>query len=296
MANDLVGYLKSRNIKYQEDYDLSSISSIKIGGKAKLFVAPNTPDELVDIIRCCCGKGLSYRVVGRLSNVLFSDDYYGVVISTMGLCGSYHDGNIFTFGAGVSLAAALSYAREYSYGGAEQLHLIPGSIGGAIVGNAGAHGMEISDILEWARIYFPDTDELLCLSTGDMSFSYRHSLLKRRCGCVLEASLRLLPKNNADIHADLHYYRRRRRDTQPSLPSLGSVFKRANGVSAGYYIDAVGLKGAKCGGAAISDKHAGFIVNIDRASANDFITLVELAKAKVYEAFGIILEEEVEIL
>ncbi len=296
MAKSLVGYLNSRNIKFTEDYDLSKISSIKVGGRARIFAEPASSEDIINLICYANQERVRYKVVGRLTNTLFANNYDGILISTLGLSGMTGAEGRFTYGSGSSLAASLAYAASLSYGGAEQLRLIPGSVGGAVFGNAGAHGIEISDIFESARVYMPDDGDVIEFSRDDMNFSYRYSRLKSSGGCVLDVTLRLTPKRREDIISDLEGYIYRRKSSQPALPSLGSVFKRVDGTSAGFYIERAGLKGVIHGGAAISSKHAGFIVNLGGASVEDIIALVELAKKRVHDSFGVTLEEEIEIL
>ena len=295
MADRLVEYLKSRNIKFVENYTLSRISSIKIGGTARLFAEPECTKDFVELVGFLEREGDIYKVVGRLTNTLFASDYNGLVISTSRLTDMNSENDRFTFGCGTSLAAALAYAARSLYGGAEQLRLIPGSIGGAVFGNAGAHGLEIADIFESARIYIPKHNQIIEASRKDMSFGYRYSCLKSTAGYITDVTLKLLPTSSEQISINLKDYILRRRLSQPNLPSLGSIFKRADGVSAGYYIDRAGLKGVAHGGAVISSKHAGFIVNTGNASIDDVIWLIKLAKSRVYELFGVVLEEEIQI-
>lgn len=296
MAYGLVEYLKERNIKYKENYDLKDRSTIKIGAKVDYYITPSDREELISLVRVIRELGLPYKVIGRLSNTLFCGDYKGAVISTDLLCSMHHSDGIFSFDAGASLASSLAFAAKLGFGGAEQLRLIPGSLAGAVVGNAGAHGLEISNIFESADVYFPVSDKRITLSLSDMRFSYRNSLLKSSDAVVLGVSLRLRERSRDAIKDDLRSFILARRKTQPNLPSLGCIFKRSGDISAGYYIDKSGLKGTVVGGAAVSDIHAGFIVNTGGAVASDVLMLMSICKNKVRERFGVLLEEEINII
>lgn len=295
MADSLVGYLKTRNIKFAEYFDLAKTSSIKVGARARLIAEPTSIQEFVELIDLAERQRSPYKVIGRLTNTLFAVDYNGLIISTNSIADMRGGDGCFTFACGASLAASLAYAAKLSYGGVEQLGLIPGSIGGAVFGNAGAHGVEMADIFESARIYLPKHKQIVEVSVADMGFSYRYSRLKSQKGYILDVTIRLQPTSKEEILSNIKRFKAKRAISQPSEPSLGSIFKRVDGISAGYYIDRAGLKGATQGGAAISSKHAGFIVNLGGATADDILSLIKLAKERVYENFGITLEEEIQI-
>ena len=182
-------------------------------------------------------------------------------------------------------------------GGLEGLFGIPGTVGGMVRQNAGAFGYEVKDRFVLARCYFPDTGDIAELSPRDMEFTYRGSILSRKGAILLCATFDFIYKKRDEILREIREYRDKRLLTQPlDKPSLGSVFKRHQGVGAGYYIDKLGLKGFSIGGACVSDKHAGFIINTGGATADDYLKLVDYVKSAVYSAFGIELEEEIEII
>ena len=179
----------------------------------------------------------------------------------------------------------------------EGLFGIPGTVGGMVRQNAGAFGYEISDRFKCATCYHPYTQSISNYSKDDMQFSYRDSILRNNSAILLNATFELIEKKRNDILAEIAEYKERRVTTQPlEYPSLGSIFKRYNGISAGYYIDRAGLKGHCIGGACVSSKHAGFIVNKGGATAEDYLKLIEYVKDKVYSVFGIELEEEIEVI
>ncbi len=298
MNNIVIDYLNSRKLKYKEFFDISGVSSFKIKSLARLFVVPHTLRELEDLIAFLELSEEKYEVVGRLTNTLIAAEMYDcVLVCTSGLTKAVQDGDCFTAECGCTLSALLSFAKERGYGGAEPLMLIPGSLGGAIAGNSGAHGMEIGDIFVSAEVFSPERCCRISLSRDDMCFSYRHTHLKDVRAYLLSATVRLSPKSAADINNDVAVFKARRAATQPvSAPSLGSIFKRYNGVSAGYYIDKAGLKGLKYGGASVSDIHAGFILNNGDATSRDVISLIQIVKERVLATFGVMLEEEIVIL
>lgn len=289
--------LSSRKFKIYKDYDLSKHSSIKVGGVADA-VRPRSASDFIEIIARLRANDIRFCVVGGMSNTLFATDAYsGVVVITTDVNGISLANGCVRAECGVTLASLMSYAAGCGYGGAEQLSLIPGTVGGAIRGNAGAHGLCISDVLDSVTLFFSDDLTLRTLPVLDVGLSYRSSIVKTRPGVyVVSADFKL-----AEATRDEYIERRRRfselrHRTQPNEPSLGSVFKQVNGVSAGYYIERAGLKGYRLGGAEISSKHAGFIVTHDGATWRDVMSLIELAEKRVHSVFGIYLEREVEII
>ncbi|MBR2931007.1 MAG: UDP-N-acetylmuramate dehydrogenase [Clostridia bacterium] len=285
--------------EYKELFDLSRISTMRVGGLARYFFKPVSKEELCRLLDILDEVGYPYKLIGGASNTLFCDDVYeGAVISTRGLGSISREGSSFLCEAGVSLASLLSYAAGCGYGGAEQLWHIPGTLGGAVAGNAGAHGLEVFDVLEGVYIRRGLDGRCVELSPELLEPSYRTTKIK--CGAditVLGATVGLDFSNAEDILRQKRKFAQMRAKTQPiGEPSLGSVFKRSDGVSAAFYIDKLGLKGYRVGGAAISDKHAGFIVAERGASPKDVLRLIAIIKEKVHDAFGIGLECEIDIV
>jgi len=298
MSYGIAEYLKSRKLKYKEYYPLATHSTIGIGAMARYFVIPTGIDELVELLRFLNAASVKHRVIGRLSNLLICGDLYdGVIVSTAELARKYAAENVFTAECGCSMPSLMMYAASLGYGGAEPLATIPGSVGGCVAGNAGAFGVECSDVLKSAEIYFPDRDARAVLGMRDMQFSYRDSLLKHERAVLLGASFRLTESTQATVMSAISSIRSLRRLSQPiGARSLGSVFKRVGEIGAGYYIDRAGLKGCSVGGASVSDVHAGFIVNTGGATSRDVLMLIEIIKEKVFSEFSVRLEEEIEIL
>ena len=296
MYDYIIGFLKSRNIKFKRDFPLKYLSTVRIGGTAGLYITPTDLDEMISLISFLKSIRFPFIIAGKLSNTLLVSDYYDCVISTRELRRIHLKGNQITAEGGLSLAELMSFAASNNLGGFEPLWLIPGSIGASVSGNSGAHGVEVSDALVSCTVFNLDDERVICLDRGDISMSYRHSSLKDGNNVLLSATFRFFDKARIDIIADFRRYRGIRYDSQPHGFSLGSVFKRFNGISAGYYVDRAGLKGYSIGDAYISPKHAGFILNKGNASAGDYLGLIQLAKTKVKEKFNVDLTEEINLV
>ena len=255
-----------------------------------MFV-PLNADELIRTINTLNEREEDYVVIGNASDVLILDGGTDNAICTRGLKNIVAEGNSITAAAGVSLAKLARIAYENSLAGFERLAGIPGSVGGAVVTNAGAFGAEISDCIEDITVF--DGKDITVVKKEDAGFSYRHSNIGNGRNVVLSVKFILPEGRRADLKNLAAKYAEIRRNTQPDKPSAGSVFKRANGVGAGYYIDSLGLKGTRVGGAEISRKHAGFIVNAGDAKSSDFTALAAAIEEKVKCAYGITLEREV---
>lgn len=232
-------------------------------------------------------------VLGGATDVLFPDGAYdGVIVSTERIKDVTFKGNKLYCQAGARLPEAVAACAKRGLSGLEQLSGIPGSIGGAIAMNAGAFGREIAELLTRVDAVTAD-GKVIALSPCALDAGYRHTSVAELGLTVVGAEFSLVPSSRKEVEESIGEYRLRRKDSQPQQKSLGSVFKRVDGVSAGYYIERAGLKGRKKGGAEISSKHANFIVNNGGATADDFIYLSELARTSVREKFGIELEYEV---
>ncbi len=298
MPDIMVSYLKSRTLKYEEYFPLSRKSSIGIGSRARYYIEPLNAVEFVDLLRFMRSSGALYRVVGHLTNMLFCGEVYeGVIVSTKNLTRKSVAEYNLTAECGCAMPALVRYAASLGLGGIEPLGTIPGSVGGCVAGNAGAFGVECSDALKLANVYFPNTDEIRILSKSELCFSYRYSMLKACDAQMISATFNLKPDTETAILSRIDGIVKRRAATQPTGErSLGSVFKRVGNVGAGYYIENVGLKGYSIGGAQVSVKHAGFIVNRGGATSDDVLKLIDLIKSRVLLQFGVTLEEEIEII
>jgi UDP-N-acetylmuramate dehydrogenase len=242
--------------------------------------------------------GIPFKVIGGMTNLLIKNGWYnGVVVKTDKIQAKSLAESKLTVSCGSRLSAIIRSMASVGLGGMEGLSGIPGTLGGMVRQNAGAFGYEIADRFISADCYLFEQRELITLDKADMRFSYRDSVLSNGNAVLISATFDLLPMRSEEIFSKIREFAKIRRATQPiEFPSLGSVFKRHDGQSAGFYIDRAGLKGAFVGGAAVSEKHAGFIVNKGGATADDFLALIDKVKTKVHADFGIELEEEIEII
>lgn len=271
-------------------YDAPSFGAFGGGGEIREVVYPRDGMALARTVRYL-GDGAV--VLGGATNVLFPDGVFGrTVVSTAKLTDVSMRGEKVYCQAGARLPAVVSRCASRGLSGIEQLAGIPGSIGGAIAMNAGAFGREIAEVVTRVDAVTAD-GRVVALPPSVLGAGYRHTDVGEMGLTVLGAELALKRTTAKEATERVAGYTARRRSSQPEGRSLGSVFKRADGVSAGYYIEKAGLKGARAGGAEISAKHANFIVNSGGATAAQFRELAELARAEVLRQFGITLEYEV---
>ncbi len=289
----------SCDFEYKLDLPLAHYSTFKIGGNADIMVFPRDERELVYSVKAAKEKGKKYFILGNGSNTLFSDNgYRGVVISTERLNNFVVNNTEIEAYVGASLTSVSKTAQTNSLAGLAFAYGIPGSVGGAIYMNAGAYGGEMSDVVIESRYYDPTEDKIFSLVGDEHKFSYRHSFyIENPDFIILSAKLKLSKGNTCEILDEMKDYMARRRDKQPlEYPSAGSVFKRCPGHFAGKLIEDSGLKGYTVGGAQVSEKHAGFIINIGGAKAKDVMDLIEYIKETVYKKHGVNLECEVKII
>jgi UDP-N-acetylmuramate dehydrogenase len=279
-----------------ENEPLKKHSYIRIGGPAKRFVHVDSHEDLVKIIKIEKDLGNPYYLIGEGSNILFSDNgYNGTIIKMTGISGVEISGNIVRVKAGTRLPELVQLLLSAGLSGMEQLCEIPGSVGGAVAGNAGAFGREIGELFE-EGVIVDHNGNLRRVTRDQLQFSYRTSRLKSY-GVIIEATFRLVPSTPETIRKAIEEFKLRRREAQPvGELTLGSVFKNPKGISAGYLLDRVGLKGYSIGGAKFSEKHANFIVNFNNAKAEDVISLIREGVNRVRNAFNIELETEIIML
>ncbi len=273
-------------------------TTFKIGGCADIFCEPKNADELKKLIDFFKSNSIPHTVIGNGSNLLVSDKgVRGAVIKTGSRMAEINiNGDTITAGAGALLSRLARIATEEGLSGMECISGIPGSVGGALYMNAGAYGAEISDITESVTYLMPN-GELVCSPRNDLKLEYRNTSFMENSGIIVSCVLRLKRGNKERIAADMAEITKRRIDKQPiELPSAGSFFKRPEGHFAGKLIEDCGLKGYSVGGAKISEKHAGFVVNFNNASAADVIGVMNGVRDKVYSETGVTLEPEVRFL
>lgn len=279
--------------------DMSRHTSFKVGGCADVFVTAKNTEEAADIVRLLLAENIPYTVIGNGSNLLVTDNGYRGCIVCMGRgCDDITvDGTMITAGAGALLSKVANAAYENSLTGLEFASGIPGSVGGAIVMNAGAYGGEMKDVTVSVTMLDADSGEVVTLPADRMRFGYRTSIVKEHAYIVLEAKFNLTAGNRDEIKSCMDDLAQKRRSKQPlEFPSAGSTFKRPEGHFAGKLIEDAGLKGFSVGGAQVSEKHCGFVVNKGGATAGDVLELIDTVKQKVHEQSGVWLEPEVVIL
>lgn len=278
---------------------LSKHTTFKIGGVADTYVKVTSLSKLSTILKECRESDIDYMIIGNGSNILASDDgYRGVVIR---LDGDFRkialvDDDTVYCGAGATLAALCKFALNNGLSGLEFAWGIPGSVGGAVFMNAGAYGGEMKDVV-YSVNHLTKNGEPGRTEKDDLQFGYRTSVYRQNNVIITGATLKLRKDNPEDIRARMDDYLGRRSSKQPlEYPSAGSVFKRPAGAYAGALIEQCGLKGHSHGGAQVSEKHAGFIINKANANANDVKSLIREVQTKVYDETGYNLECELIIL
>ena len=293
----LQGYFDAAGIESKKNLKLSRCSSFKIGGECGLAVYPHNADEVMTAVASLKNAGVRFGVIGNASNILFSDKGYdGVLIFTGAMRSVRVLGDSIIAQSGVSLCSLARLAAKHFLSGFEFAYGIPGTLGGAVYMNAGAYGGDMAQVVDYSLCLDTNSGKLLTLNRKEHVYSYRSSVFSNIGGLIiLETGLKLRrAEGDAQIMALMSEYMRLRREKQPlEYPSAGSVFKRPEGAFAGKLIEDCGLKGFSIGGAAISVKHAGFIVNTGGATAHDVMSLIEYTKKTVYEKFGIMLECEI---
>ncbi len=273
-------------------------TSFKIGGPADLFFVPNTVDHIKEMITYCRSNDISYYIIGNGSNLLVSDEgYRGVIIQVYkNLSHILLDGCKVYAEAGVLLSKLAKTIYKSSLGGFEFASGIPGTLGGAVYMNAGAYGGEIKDILVDATILSRD-GEFKTVTCHELELGYRHSVLMDRGDIVVSANMVFEQSDQESIKTLMDELNQRRKDKQPlEKPSAGSTFKRPVGYYAGKLIMDAGLRGYQIGGARVSDKHCGFVINTGNASSKDVVNLIEHIQNEVKRKFGVDLEPEVRMI
>ena len=272
-------------------------TTLRLGGPADYLAFPRSREEILSLIDEAKGAGLPVTVIGHGSNLLVLDGgIRGLVIRVEKNMRSIHrEGNRLTAQAGAMLIAAAQTAAAAGLSGLEFASGIPGTVGGGLAMNAGAYGGEIGQVTAWAECLRPD-GATVRLTGEELDFGYRHSAIREQGLIVTEAAFDLTPGTETDIRRTMAELNARRTEKQPlDQPSAGSAFKRPEGAFAAALIDQCGLKGYSIGGARVSEKHAGFLVNHGQSAA-DFLALMEHVRGTVLRETGIELEPEVRII
>lgn len=281
-------------IDFLSDEPMSRHTTFKIGGPADIFCTPASVDAMSGLLRFARERGVDRCIIGGGSNLLVGDrGIRGIVISTAGLRKIEVHGNTILAECGVSLAKLSDTARQSGLAGLEFAHGIPGTVGGAVYMNAGAYGGEMRSVVEYTD-YLTASGEVARLDRASHNFGYRKSFFTCGDSIILRTCFSLNEGSREEISAKISDFSSRRQSTQPlNFPSAGSVFKRPVGYYAGKLITDGGLKGRQIGGARVSEKHAGFIVNTGSATCEDVLNLIEHIRKTVYDTFGVELETEV---
>jgi UDP-N-acetylmuramate dehydrogenase len=281
------------------DASMDKYTSFKAGGKAKALIIVEDKEQLKRLLKFVNEKKWEYILIGNGSNLLFSDEGYdGVVIKLgEGFKKIRISDNTITAGASCLLSQVSYFAMENGLTGFEFASGIPGTLGGGLFMNAGAYGGELKDVVITVNAISHDGKSEYVFSNDDMEFGYRDSMLQRNKMIVTSAVLKLTEGDKLQIKQNISELTEKRNSKQPvTYPSAGSTFKRPVGGYAAQLIDEAGLKGLTVGGAMVSPKHAGFIVNNGNATATDIIELIRLVQNYVYDNSGIMLEPEVRII
>ena len=280
------------------DEPMSSHCTFRAGGTAKYYVIPDEYKKVRDVLRLCVEENIPYYVIGNGSNLLVQDDGFdGVIIEIDSALAKIEiNGNEIVAKAGAKLSKIAVKALNESLTGFEFAHGIPGNLGGAVTMNAGAYGGEMKDVLKWVKV-LDNNGEMKTLKAEELELGYRTSIIVKEKMIVLEACIELHEGNRDEIEMHMKELMAKRKEKQPlEYPSAGSTFKRPEGYFAGKLIQDAGLKGYRVGGALVSEKHSGFVINYDNATATDIINLMKDVRKKVYEEFQVTLEPEVKIL
>ena len=272
-------------------------TTFRIGGPAEICAVPSDREQFIRTVALCREQGITYHIVGRGSNLLVSDEgVHGMVILTERLDRVTVEGTCITAEAGISLAKLARAAQQASLTGLEFAAGIPGTLGGAVVMNAGAYGGEMKDVLVSAELLMPD-GTLQKSAAAELKLGYRTSRIQTDGSIVLGAVLTLSAGVAEAIGARMEELAYQRKAKQPlEYPSAGSMFKRPEGYFAGKLIDDAGLRGFQVGGAQVSEKHCGFVINRGGATARDVLALCDEVSRIVYGKFGVRLEREVRYL
>ncbi len=288
--------LERAGIPFQTEYSLAACSSFRIGGPADTAILPASREQMLLALRAVTDAEIPFLVIGNASNVVFSDEgFRGAVILTGGFRDLTVEGSSLHVSAGCSLASVAAKARDYSLTGMEFAHGIPGTVGGAVFMNAGAYGGCMADICVRSEYFDTKSGECRVRVGTEQEFATRSSIYEKNPHyAILGATLSLKSGDRSEISAKMNELASRRKQSQPlEYPSAGSVFKRPEGYFAGKLIEDCGLKGLTVGGAQVSQKHAGFIINVGGATAADVRRLTEIIQERVYAAYGVMLACEI---
>ena len=295
----IIDEIRKLNIEaVKENESLSKYTTFRIGGKAEVLIEVKSDEEVLNLVKLFNETKTPYMLIGKGSNLLISDE--GLTIPVIVLDKNFAkikvlDGDVLYAEAGASLKSLANKALELGLGGLEAISGIPGTVGGGVYMNAGAYGSEIKDVV--TKIRCIKNKEIVEIDASEAKFGHRRSVFQDEGYVILGAYFKLYEKSREEIEKEQRDYTQRRKDKQPlEYPSAGSVFKRPEGYYASKLIEDAGLKGFSVGGAMVSPKHSGFIINTGGATFNDVVTLISEVKKIIKEKFAVDLEEEIRII
>lgn len=278
---------------------MARYTTFRVGGPADVLVNITDTKEIATALRAARNAGVPATIIGNGSNLLVRDGgIRGLVIRIAGDCADIRrDGDMVYAKAGISMSAAAQFALAEGLSGLAEIAGIPGTLGGGVIMNAGAYGGELSQVVTRVdAVTIPD-GKVVTFEGPDLGFSYRHSAMMEAGVIVTDVTMQLTPGDPAAIRARMEELAKARRDKQPlNFPSAGSTFKRPVGLFAAKLIDDCGLRGLRVGDAQVSEKHAGFVINLGKATAKDILALIDQVRTRVMEKEGVMLEPEVRIL
>lgn len=297
--NEIIDFLINGQIPFKENEPMKLHTSFKTGGNARLFVSPESEEQLSKLLAFCNEEKINRFIIGNGSNLLVDDCGIDGIVIEIGDgfdCLELVDETTIKAGAGTSLAKLCRFALSNSLSGLEFAFGIPGSVGGAAFMNAGAYGGEMKDVA--VRVNHISADgKQGCLCGEELSFGYRSSAYTENDCVITSVVFNLKKSSKSEIEARMNELLQRRKDKQPlDYPSAGSVFKRPEGYFAGALIEQSGLKGKRIGGAMVSEKHAGFIINYENATSTDVKELIAFCQKTVFEKFGVKLSTEIKMI
>ena len=292
----LLPILQETGCRVREQEPLSAHTTFRIGGAADFLVTADTVEQAAAVRRICCETDTPFMMLGNGSNLLVSDDGVRGVMLRMAPGEIAIDDATVTVSAGVQLAKLCTAVCEAGLSGLEFAFGIPGTVGGGVYMNAGAYGGQLSDVIRSVTAILPN-GEVAVLPCDELELGYRHSVFMENEAIIVSAELQLTHGEPTAIREAMAEFLARRRDKQPlEYPSAGSFFKRPEGYFAGALIEQCGLKGFAVGGAQVSEKHAGFVINRGGATCADVMALCKAVQEKVKERFGVQLEREVQFV
>ena len=297
-VRELLATARELGCDYLENEPMRLHTTFKIGGPARVLLFPETEEQITALVQCARANGVRLLTIGNGSNLLVADKGIDAAVLVMDkhFSAVTVKGDTIFAQAGASLMKVCRTALEHSLTGLEFAYGIPGTVGGAVYMNAGAYGGEMKDVLASVDVLTQDL-EIKTIPAAELNLGYRYSSIPEKGYIVLGATLQLKKGNIAEIRGRMAELAEQRRAKQPlQYPSAGSTFKRPEGYFAGKLVQDAGLKGKTIGGAQVSEKHSGFLINIGGATAQDILDLIAFCQKEVKDKFGVTLETEVKIV